>query len=520
MKHILNIIKGIPVIVLCAAVTGCTGDFEEYNTNPYGPTLEDMAGDNQLTGTYLNDMMIALCQIQQNNSQWVEQFVGGEYGAMTTPARQWSNGADWDFAAFNPTPQNCSQPFEIIMPQISTGYFQLRDVTNGEGEVFAIATIVRAAATLRLCDTYGPMPYSKVNGESFHVAYDREEDLYDYLLADLNKAIETLSAQAANNVVNGTIAENDAIFGGNYNKWVKFANTVKLRMAIRMKTVKPSLAQQVVQEVQNDVVGTMKEADDSAWTYQNDGMNPFHRAAYTWNGGTDLSINANIVLYLNGYNDPRLTKYATYSSSPSGYWGVYPGKPQGEPGSNTLHNQLSDLNISTDDPQLIMSASEAYFLKAEAALAGWWTKDSAKDLYEAGIRVSMQERGCDIGSYLSQGAPGTLTYNAARSTGSIGSAPAVAVSGSSPTIQQIVTQKWLANFPNGWETWVDIRRTNYPSLLPAVTRSRIGVTSINTMRRLTFSNEEYSLNKENIDAAVQLLKDPSDAFTSRLWWQE
>lgn len=519
MKHILNIIKGIPVIVLCAAVTGCTGNFEEYNTNPYGPTLEDLAGDNQLTGTYLNDMMIALCQIQQNKSQKIEQFVGGEYGAMTTPPRQWDEGTRCDFAAFNPTPQDCSQPFEIIMPQISTGYFQLRDITNGEGGVFAIATIVRAAATLRLCDTYGPMPYSKVDGESFHVAYDREEDLYDYLLADLNKAIETLSAQAANNVVNGTIAENDAIFGGNYNKWVKFANTVKLRMAIRMKTVKPSLAQQVVQEVQNDVVGTMKEADDSAWTYQNDGMNPFYRAAYGWEN-MDLSINANIVLYLNGYNDPRLTKYATYSSSPSGYWGVYPGKPQGAPSSNTAHSRLSNLNISTDDPQLIMSASEAYFLKAEAALAGWWTKDSAKDLYEAGIRVSMQERGCDIGSYLSQGAPGTLTYNAAGSTGSIGSAPAVAVSGSSPTIQQIVTQKWLANFPNGWETWVDIRRTNYPSLLPAVTRSRIGVTSINTMRRLTFSNEEYSLNKENIDAAVQLLKDPSDAFTSRLWWQE
>lgn len=519
MKHILNIIKGIPVVVLCAAVTGCTGNFEDYNTNPYAPTLEDMAGDNQLTGTYLNDMMIALCQIQQNNSQEVEQLIGGEYGAMTTPARQWSSGANWDCAAFNPTPQNCSRPFEIVMPQISTGYFQLREVTNGEGEVFAIATIVRAAATLRLCDIYGPMPYSKVNGESFHVAYDREEDLYDYLLADLNMAIGTLSSQAANNVVNETIAENDPVFGGDYKKWVKFANTVKLRMAIRMKNVKPALAQQVVQEVQDDVIGTMSEADDSAWTYQNDGMNPFYRAAVTWNSGADLSINANIVLYLNGYNDPRLAKYATQSSSPGGYWGVYPGKPMGEPGSNQTYLNLSNLNIGEKDPQLIMSASEAYFLKAEAALEGWWNNGTAKDLYETGIRVSMQERGCDIGDYLSQDSPGTLTYNAAGSTASIGNVPAVSVSGS-PTIQQIVTQKWLANFPNGWETWVDLRRTNFPSLLEAVTRNRNGVNSIHTMRRLTFSYEENSLNTENVKAAVQMLKDPRDAFTSRLWWQE
>lgn len=509
--------KGLAFLVLSLAVFGCTAKFEEYNTNPYAPTMEHMEGDNQWSGTFLKEMMIALCQGQQNDSQMIEQLIGSEYGAMTTPPRQWSNGGNVDYAGFNPTDGNCNSPFNTIMPQISTGYFRLKDFTGGEGEIFAIATILRVAGTHRLSDIYGPVPYSRVDGESYSVAYDREEDLYGYLLADMDAAIETLSAQAANGVVNTSIAEHDIVFGGDYKKWVKFANTLKLRMAMRMKTVKPDLARQVVQEVQEDVVGPMAEAGDAAWSGENDGMNPYYRAAYAW--GSDLRINANIVLVLNAYNDPRLQKYATPAThySVSGqYVGVYPGAVVGENTQSTWQ-QLSNVNIAEGDKQLIMSASEAWFLEAEAALEGWWTKNTAQYCYEQGIRVSMEERGCSLGDYLTRSVPASASYNCLGRTGSIGM-PQVAVSGN-PTVQQIVTQKWLANFPNGWETWADIRRTGYPSLLPAArTNTAKGVTSIDMMRRLTYSTTEYGANETNVKAAVQMLKDPTDAFTSRLWW--
>ena len=263
----------------------------------------------------------------------------------------------------------------------------------------------------------------------------------------------------------------------------------------------------------------MSEAGDAAWTSRNDGMNPYYRAAYSW--GKDLRINANIVAYLKAYNDPRLSKYATTASSSihtGDYIGVYPGTANGEDDRNCL--DLSNIKIGENDPQLIMSAAEASFLEAEAALLGWWTKNTAKELYVNGISISMQERGCDMGNYLDTMSPGNIQYNNGNNSGTISNVPAVKAD-VTPTLQQIITQKWLANFPNGWETWADIRRTGFPNLLPAVkTNSKAGVNSIKEMRRLTFSTNEYNTNEENVKVAVGMLKDPADAFTSRLWWQQ
>lgn len=362
MKNMHNKIKVfLPLIVLSLTVLGCTGNFEKYNTDPHGPTTDQMKGDNVLAGTYLANMMVSLCQIQQNNSQMIEQLIGSEYGAMTTPPRTWSNGSNVNYASFSPTESNCSVPFEEIMPQISTGYFKLKEFTGGEGELFAIATILRVAGTHRLSDIYGPVPYSKVDGKSFRVPYDSEEELYGFMLGDLDTAISILLPQAAAGVINSTIAEQDPIFGGDYKRWVKFANTLKLRMAIRMKEVKPDLARQVVEEVEKNDIGAMSEAGDAAWTSRNDGMNPYYRAAYSW--GKDLRINANIVAYLKAYNDPRLSKYATKASSDD-YVGVYPGTADGENDRTCLN--LSNINIGENDPQLVMSAAEASFLEAEA----------------------------------------------------------------------------------------------------------------------------------------------------------
>ena len=84
-------------------------------------------------------------------------------------------------------------------------------------------------------------------------------------------------------------------------------------------------------------------------------------------------------------------------------------------------------------------------------------------------------------------------------------------------LSQILTQKWLANFPNGFETWADVRRTGYPLFLTPVSRNS-DVHEVKEMCRLKFPTVEYNTNRENVNAAVSMLNGGTDAYTTRLWW--
>ena len=162
-------------------------------------------------------------------------MIGSEYGGMTAARKQWREGADHDFSGFNPRDVDCDYTYNEIMAEIGAGYFQLREITGGEGDVFALATIIRVASMLRLSDIYGPMPYSQQDGNKTVVPYDSEKDLYNYMRTDLDGAIEALQSMAVSGKANAVLAAaGDPVFHGNYGKWVKFANTIKLRMAIRM----------------------------------------------------------------------------------------------------------------------------------------------------------------------------------------------------------------------------------------------------------------------------------------------
>ena len=85
-------------------------------------------------------------------------------------------------------------------------------------------------------------------------------------------------------------------------------------------------------------------------------------------------------------------------------------------------------------------------------------------------------------------------------------------------LERILVQKWIANYPNGWETWADIRRTGYPKHFPIVNNLNTdGVTVDRGMRRLPFPQSEYNTNRANVEAAVSMLGGADNAATD-LWW--
>ena len=517
-----KIFKFIAASCLMASVlASCTAKFEEYNTNPYGPTPGQMVGDGANVGALIMDMQQVLVQGHQNRSQMIDHMIGSEYGGHIACIALWGNTGN--FYTYNPRINWVGQPFDVMLPQIYTNYFEITKLTEAKGAVYHWAQILRVFGSQLLASIYGPLPYSNVKEDVMTVAYDTEADLYNAMFAELDEAIEGLTPIAASGEDTSILAEYDMVYNANFTKWVKFANTLKLRMAMRISNVAPELAQTKAEEAVSHAIGVLSNAGEAAWSSYNDGMNPYYRAEIEWNGG-EIRLSANIASYLGGYADPRLEKYAktaTYDEV-EGVYGVRNGIKQTE-GSMSEYQKFSTTAIGKSDKLLAMSASEAWFLRAEGALKGWNMNGSAKDLYETGVRVSMEERGASVDMYLTSEAVPASYEDPYNSTNDIAAVSAVTPkydesASAAENLERILVQKWIASFPNGWERWADFRRTGYPKMFPVVNNeNKDGVTPERGMRRVPYSQNEYNTNPTNVAAAVVSLGGPDTGATD-LWW--
>lgn len=493
---------------------GCTDKFEEFNTNPKAPTIEEMEGDFAYTATLIGNMIPVVALGQENDFQMIDQMIGCEYGRMMAANNAW--GTDGMFGTYNPRLSWQGIPFTTIMPQyLYTPFFKIREVSKGEGLMYHWANILRIFGTQRISDCYGPTPFSLIGGgSSYQVAYDDMPDLYDAMFEELDKSIEGLKA-ASGGTVSKTIQNADVIYGGNISKWAKFANTLKLRMAMRIVNANPNLAKQKAEEAVNDLAGLISEPGDAAWSSYIPGGNALHKTSALWNEGR---ISADLTSYMNGYSDPRLEKYALPASDNS-----FNGIRHGVYRYQTGYQDYSLSVYGAQDKLLSITASESWFLRAEGALRGWNMGGTAKELYEQGVTVSMQERGATIGNYLeSTATPANYTAmdNVAYSIAAVSTiCPKYDESaGFETNLERIIVQKWIGNFPNGWESWADFRRTGYPKWFPVVNNlSTDGVTSARGMRRIPFPQTEFNTNEANVKAAIQMLGGPDTGATD-LWW--
>ncbi len=501
---------------LIFGAASCTGKFEDFNTNPKAPTPEQMEGDFAYTATLIGNMVPVVALGQENDFQMIDQMIGCEYGRMTAAKNAW--GTDGMFGNYNPRIGWQGIPFTTLMPNyMYTPYFKIRDVSGGEGLVYHWANLLRIFGTVRISDCYGPTPFTMIGGgDSYQVEYDDMPDLYNAMFEELDASIAALK-EAAGSSMASTLVANDYIYSGNVSKWVKFANTLKLRMAMRIVNANPALAKQKAEEAANDAGGLISEPGDAAWSSNIPGGNSLWKTSEAWNEGR---ISADITSYMNGYNDPRLELYAQEDAN-----GNYNGLRNGIY-LMTLADNGKDYSLTKtgqQDKLLSISASESWFLRAEGALRGWSMGGSAKELYEQGIATSMSERGAQNGEYLNNTNtpadyvdPNNSGYNIAAVTTIC---PKYDESASFETnLERIIAQKWLGNFPNGWESWADFRRTGYPKWFPVYNNlSTDGVSTTRGMRRIPFPQSEFNTNEANVKKAIQMLGGPDTGATD-LWW--
>jgi hypothetical protein len=175
---------------------------------------------------------------------------------------------------------------------------------------------------------------------------------------------------------------------------------------------------------------------------------------------------------------------------------------------------------------VMMTAAEVYFLEAEAALRGWPGFGTAQGNYELGIQTSFTQWGVSsaAAAYIANNTSTPAAYtdpkNAANNSPAVESItiawdPAAT---QEQALERIITQKWIAMFPEGQEAWTEFRRTGYPHLFTVANNNSGGLISTQTqIRRLAYPLNEYTTNTTAVNAAVTAMGGPDNGGT-RVWW--
>ena len=401
-------------------------------------------------------------------------------------------------------------------------------------EVFALAQILKISAWHKATDMFGPIPYKEAGKGLITVPYDSQEEVYKSMFKELSDAIEVLTKYADNG--NSKLLPNaDAVYAGDVHKWVVYANSLMLRLAMRVYYADAALSKKYALQAVNHSYGVMKTKDDEAKMERGASLEFKNNLDVLINQYNECRMGSSMLAYLGGYQDPRLPKYfntSTVSQAVTvGTYGKYSGVPTGhDVSSNDAFKDSSRPAITSTTPTYWMRASEVYFLLAEAALHGFAVGGTAESLYEKGIEMSFEENGIassEVADYMSSGLkPSAYSFHLTNPSVNV-DAPALTQSTTEWTgtdeekLEKIMIQKWIALYPNGQEAWTEYRRTGYPKLHSVVTNYSNGeVDSEVGIRRMRFPTNKSTSAEDiaNLESARKLLRGGLDKAGTRLWW--
>lgn len=499
-------------------LSACTAGFEEINDPKHAASAETLSVDSYNVTSFIVQLQNKSFPEQENDYQMNFDLIGNYLGRYLSYTKPVWNGKS--YATFNAPESWVRIPFRSITPNIVSAFNEVKRLTSVGGANYQEdinynwALIIRAHALLALTDKYGPMPFGL--DPSKPGMYNAQGDIYKALLADLDAATDYLKRTNPGKL---NISQ-DKIYGGDFVKWAKFANSLKLRMAVRMRFAEPALAEKVAKEA--IAAGVIESNDDNALhTYLPRGL---FKTSVEWG---DSRMCADIDAYMNGYLDPRLPKYfrPVADMSARAYAGVPAGANIGN--KDVAGNIYSAAEAANDSKGVWLTAAEMWFCRAEGALAGWSDMglgNDVKALYEKAVETSFAQWGvaANAAAYLQSDAQPAAYTDVAGGYGT--QMPAVSTitpkwdndAAAERKLERIITQKWIALFPLGQEAWNEIRRTGYPKVFGIAT-SKNGYT-IEVPNRIPFDNQEKVNNPEGYAAGVKLLGG-EDNYATKMWWQ-
>jgi hypothetical protein len=485
----------ITICVLLLGFAGCDDKMEKMNTDPlalsslpseylFTTAIRQIVGDNF---TYLNSFELRFA------SQYAHIYVTN---SEFRPADLYMDAFTQDIykEMFNTAYVSTLRYINKVVEMTSKGDSK-NPVRN------AIARIAETVEYARVTDCWGDVPYfdgaSGLEGV-LYPAYDDQESIYHDMMNQLKNAVDTLkNADASLGFVNA-----DPVYNNDLTKWICFANSMRLRLAMRARFVDPVNSAEVITECMSE---PFIETNDYNFGLQNvqsenaDLYNPWYECRLHQN----FKMSNMFVESLKSTSDPRL-EILVDTTSTGEYMGFINGINDVKAAEftwNNFSNPKPSL-YSKSQPVYAMCASEVWFLRAEAALFNLAPGD-ADELYKKGIRSNMElwnVATADIDNFLSNENEATLNGNDENK------------------FRQIATQMWIAFVPDFTEAWSNIRRTGYP-VIPQRTDATIyalGITNGILPKRFEYSSSEYLTNGANLNNAI--VRQGADLIGTPVWW--
>lgn len=544
---IKNIVKSALMVSLVIIMTGCLDPFESFNRDP-----NSFYVDNISLGTIRKMLIKPQYEIYPNGTgafQYgynlhVDLFAG--YAA--TPHNFGGNCNN----TYNLRPDFNHGPLEIMLLNVLPNTIQILKASE-EKEVpqyGAIAVILESMSVLYATDTYGPIPFTSTKAGKAPFYYDSQETVYNSLFTGLEESVNLLTSLLDSDPdasINDKLSEFDKVCDAKYENWIKLANSIRLRMAMRIVKVQPDKAKQIAEAAVAHKHGVFTDKDKDVELFDSAIQNPMYWMDRGW---SDSRMNASLESIMKGYDHPWMS--TLFSSAPASniidingnkgesypndkhpnFHGVRYGIDTGTKPGSGRYLAFSSWNLDEKEPLPLFKVSEVYFLKAEGALRGWsMGGENAQTLYERGIRSALTHQGIEnselIENYIqttTTGFPYKDIYNDANSIpeGSplLNNVPVKWDESASKEkkLQRIITQKWLAIYPISSEAWAEYRRTGYPMIFPVKQNDSNGTIDTDIqIRRLPFAEKERNANLEEVIKAESLLNGPDNGGT-RVWW--
>ncbi len=533
-----NFRKNLILLSVWAVVigSGCTRNFDDLNTNRHEATEDMMATDNLKTGAFFSQMLRNVVLFNDGTNltsdyQVAQGLTSDVYSGYIAPTGTWFGGVH--NGAYNFITGWIEKTFTSGFASVMPAWQAIKKASDDQGlpEVGALATIVKVQAMHRVTDAYGPLPYINYGSGNLQNTYNSQQDIYTKFFEELGSAIDVLTLFAQGNPGTTVLAKYDFIYGGNVTNWIKFANTLRLRLAMRVVYANASLARTEAEKSISNPFGVITVPNERAALQRSSNLiyyHPLYEIAYLFNAG-EARMSASMDAYLNGYADPRRAVYFTTADD-----GNYHGVRQGiitTTWTPYTGSAISNLRMDMSTTQIVwMTAAESYFLRAEGALRGWNMGGTADYFYNEGIANSFLENGLSASLAATYAAnnssmPAAFIDNSGQS-GNDAPSPSSIVIAWNPgdpfetNLERIITQKWIAMYPDGPEGWAEFRRTGYPRLIPVVSNRSNGTINTNVqIRRIPFPQSEYNNNSAGVNSGVGMLGG-ADGGGTKLWWDK
>ncbi|MEP6948982.1 MAG: SusD/RagB family nutrient-binding outer membrane lipoprotein [Ginsengibacter sp.] len=538
MKMYNKIIKNIGLLVLITILAnGCTKKFEGLNTQA------SLLSEETVTPEFL------LSGVEYSAGSGLGASNAGDYCGMTVRQDNAPFVDEFDDGAWNTTYTSLTNNLAAIIRKTSVD----PDLVNKK----AIARILKVWVFSQTTDIYGDIPYFESNKAADEAItspkYDTQKSIYEDFFKELKEAVTEMDPAKE------SYGSADLYYGGDVTRWKKFANSLRLRLALRVRYVDPQMAKDNMSDLQESDLITSRS--DDALVYTINDIDAHRNAAYVelinrapYLDYVDHQLVGKAILdALVGNSDPShpldpRTKVMADSARLDGRTINPPHTPFGFRAQPLLgnvpvenkypygSNSVSIYSLFWYVPVIeepVLRASETYFALAEAALFNLRTGDA--DAYfkkgiEAGI-IQLQDfynktkdqvgevfdlvdsaywRGSNINSFLAYKEMKQSEIDAFLAS------PATTLTGTDEEkLEQIINQKMIVLYPNQLEGWSEWRRTGYPRVL--VAPNEVSTLHGVSPRRKHYPNTERLVNSNNFNEAIARMGGKDDLLT-RVWW--